>query len=489
MRSKQNTSGRYHAPSSISSGRRPSAAARLKSRGSAEAHAAGGREPSRHSAIVIQLLGIIFLLLASDAQHVLTRTIYGEWSFQSGNSLTSALKVVLMVVSGSLIWLGLNRGTRTSFGTVLAAGAALLLFVSSFWSLQQELALRQSVAYIVVVAGAIGLARAASGEQLMDTIAAVCTFVALVSLAVWVGTGGHGELRGPFSHKNGLGHAMVAGVIANFYRGGVQGWLRAGVCVIVGTLSQSATSSLAIAAGLTLFLIGALYLADPAKRTLAVAILVVLGIGATLVALNWTLLLSLLGRDATLTGRTEVWEYALEAIQDRPLSGWGYLGFWTPMNPRAAEIYRQLGWPVPNAHNAVLEISIQIGLVGLAVYTALFARFFSAALRCMSGPHWRLGLTSAVLLACLVLIGVSEEVLLSANQIWTAIFFSVGLMCERMRALRRSQASTGVGVTDAQVGAEAARKTSGSRMGASRMRSRSISLRPLKGPVTGKTSS
>ena len=71
---------------------------------------------------------------------------------------------------------------------------------------------------------------------------------------------------------------------------------------------------------------------------------------------------NVLGRNATLTGRTDIWQ-ALLAQPLNPLLGAGYQSFWqTPAAAQLGENY----YFIPNqAHNGYLEVYIQTGLISL----------------------------------------------------------------------------------------------------------------------------
>lgn len=67
-----------------------------------------------------------------------------------------------------------------------------------------------------------------------------------------------------------------------------------------------------------------------------------------------------LGRDNTLTARTEIWEDLIPVAMQRPLLGHGFGGFWTPLKK---SIY-----PAQEAHNGYLEILLELGFVGLLLF-------------------------------------------------------------------------------------------------------------------------
>jgi exopolysaccharide production protein ExoQ len=92
---------------------------------------------------------------------------------------------------------------------------------------------------------------------------------------------------------------------------------------------------------------------------------------------------------------------------------------------------------LPEAHNGLLEMLLEIGLLGTSLFIFILARNFALAIKCMNGPAGRIGLTSVLLLLGVLVTGFSEEVLLAAQQIWTGLFFMVGFMCEEKLRLAR----------------------------------------------------
>ncbi len=89
-------------------------------------------------------------------------------------------------------------------------------------------------------------------------------------------------------------------------------------------------------------------------------------------------LLHLLGRNATLTGRTDVWKAVL-AMHTNPLLGAGYESFW--MGNRLEDVWRMVGFKnFAEAHNGYLEIYITLGWLGLTMLGILVASGFRNAL-------------------------------------------------------------------------------------------------------------
>lgn len=78
------------------------------------------------------------------------------------------------------------------------------------------------------------------------------------------------------------------------------------------------------------------------------------------------------GRDPTLTGRSEIWKAVL-GIHTNPLIGTGYESFW--LGPRLARVWETAG-AVNEAHNGYLEVYLNLGLIGdFLVFLFLIASY------------------------------------------------------------------------------------------------------------------
>jgi exopolysaccharide production protein ExoQ len=75
-----------------------------------------------------------------------------------------------------------------------------------------------------------------------------------------------------------------------------------------------------------------------------------------------------LGRDATLTGRTAIWNIVLELAQRRPLIGAGFETFW--MGDRLLRVW-QFEMGIQEAHNGYIEVYINLGWFGIAFIATL----------------------------------------------------------------------------------------------------------------------
>ena len=79
-------------------------------------------------------------------------------------------------------------------------------------------------------------------------------------------------------------------------------------------------------------------------------------------------LLALLGKDISLTGRTDLWQ-DLFAMNTSFLFGVGYESFW--LGPRLEHLWSIHWWQPNQAHNGYLEVYLNTGIIGLSLAVVL----------------------------------------------------------------------------------------------------------------------
>jgi exopolysaccharide production protein ExoQ len=100
-----------------------------------------------------------------------------------------------------------------------------------------------------------------------------------------------------------------------------------------------------------------------------VTVVVVLALNGTLNEDISSFVTGVLGKDATLTGRTVLWQIALAEIAKRPVFGTGYYGFWLQGNLLAEAIWRYFAIDSRSGfefHDTFLEVAVELGWVGVA---------------------------------------------------------------------------------------------------------------------------
>ncbi len=142
------------------------------------------------------------------------------------------------------------------------------------------------------------------------------------------------------------------------------------------SMSQSKTSLVCLVIGLVLMFSGWL-----ASRTLSRVLLLAALCLPFLVLLTQQFgsilgpILGALGRDATFTGRTDIWQH-ITLTTVNPLIGCGFYNFWGGKGGEAIRIAMQTS--VPNAHDGYLDIYLDGGAIGLVM---LFGLLFASGRR------------------------------------------------------------------------------------------------------------
>ncbi len=374
------------------------------------------------------------LLCQIQALSVVDRTFYAEWSGKLGDKVTESINILQIVIGIALFYRGFPYWPSLRRGGVLSISLAIFMLCSAVWSVESGATLRAGVQYLFLIIGSIGVAENLEGDEFMDVLAWVCFLSAIASLVLPLDVGAN-EFRGVFPQKNTLGIAMAMGALASLHglRVGKRRLFNLSTFILTTCLtvkSESMTSLLAI----TLFSVLAMAIHTLRKggiaRIIAITWIIILVPMALIADFNLDSLLETLGKDPTLTGRTDIWGYVNSDIFQRPLLGWGYAAFWSAKNPAAREISGALGFRVPHAHNGILEILLSVGLIGAVMFIYVWGRTVWLSLKCMRTSESAMAITCFLSCAGAVLVGVSETSLLYNGAI-TCVFFITGFFCER----------------------------------------------------------
>ena len=392
-----------------------------------------------------------FVLDTLQAFGVMSRMVYGVWDGKGGDTITQSLNLLMIAASLTLFGISYRRSKRGfGAGNVLAFSAVGFLCLSALWSLDPLTTARVAIVYLFVILGVIGIARTMDADEFMHLLSWCCFLSAIASILLLVasptnaltvtydeGGGGGSDLIGIFSQKNVLGQVMATGVLATLHDIRVARRRYLGkLCmlfVFLGMTYASRSTGALMAALLFCGISGfdSLWRKGGAARSTGVILAVFFAPLIIVAMVAPDTLLELIGKDPTLTGRTEVWAYVIQDIWMKPFLGWGYYVFWQETNPYAAEISAAVRWTVPNAHNGLLEFLLDIGALGTALFAFILIRTIVLAVRCLRTPERALAISTISCCAGILLVGVSETVLLTPTQSSTPLMFITGLMCER----------------------------------------------------------
>jgi len=302
--------------------------------------------------------------------------------------------------------------------------------LSVMWSIDPDTTLRRAIALAATTLLGLYLASSLGGRRFAELTALTMLLLALgsyfVCLAVPSMGVSHdvnaGTWRGLWYEKNEMGAMMVyasLAAVAALLTNPRRRLLWAGSLVLfIGLIimTRSATSLLClmiVLGGATVFTFMRL---GQAASVLAVW-LGVTGFAALagLYIFAPTFFYAALGKDATFTGRTDIWNAVLRAHEAEPVLGYGYAAFWGRHSDIANWIRDALQWRVPSAHNGWLDLLIQLGLVGVVIYALIFGASLLAAVT----RHQRVGdgYWATLFLAVYTLQTMSESIILVHNNL------------------------------------------------------------------------
>jgi O-antigen ligase len=182
-----------------------------------------------------------------------------------------------------------------------------------------------------------------------------------------------GNWRGAFAHKNEAGATMVLLVFIGLFVAHAHRALLGGTIVVLAAIFLLFTQSKnAIGMLPMVFLLSAIInrsrsIVGIALVLIVVAVLNLLSVGTVLFEPVRRFVMTIMP-DATFTGRTEIWELAVQYIARRPLTGYGFSAFWG-----TAQVVYGVGdstsWvnAASDAHNAYVNLALGIGLPGLVL--------------------------------------------------------------------------------------------------------------------------
>lgn len=270
------------------------------------------------------------------------------------------------------------------FAKVLSMNPFFLLYIllpslSTLWSIVPDVTLRAGLAFSVFTAFGCYLAAQYKWHDLSRFWRWAYTALGLGSFIMR--PPGAGEFVGLTLSKNALG-GVLALCTAFWYLHYSQGaktnterWISLGMMFFSFYLVRANKSGGALVA--TIILIIAVSSLNFLKKlsfqwafTAIICFLVVSIIMTVFVVDNLEeIIVGGLGKDLTLTGRTEFWPQLIDAVNQRPWCGYGYEGFFQqdklgPGTP-AYFIYTPNGFQPKNPHNGAIGILLAFGWPGL----------------------------------------------------------------------------------------------------------------------------
>lgn len=310
--------------------------------------------------------------------------------------------------------------------------------LSVLWSEYQRVTLG-SFAYLVLVTFVgvyIGLSR--DTIQVIRSFGDVLRAVLLTSLVFEVLSGiifdaplavlnihgelaGGGPISGLVSTRNQLGLLAAIAVVTFAIEWRTKSVTRyvaiPSLALAVGTIAFTRSPVVGMVTVVLLLAGAALYgirrLPEERRQFAQYAVLAALAVLAVLAWVFRAPIIAVFNATGELELRLEVWRNVLAFVPFHGLEGWGWVGIWNPATPPYSALTPTDGRPHDSALNAVVDLSLQVGAVGVFLFLAVvglaFVRSWLLAGRRRSVVHaW-----PALVLVALITVSVAESSILT----------------------------------------------------------------------------
>lgn len=355
--------------------------------------------PVVQSRLTVRLFAtlVFFTVLAGQSW----RNLFGWWGFGA---------IAVLILAGSVFFLVSTRPAWDwrSFPKSLIGFMALATLSVAWSAYPGASALGITLQWITTIT-ALFVALCLTWTELLRTLAVALRFILALSLVFeavvaivighavlpfWVEYTGKipaafywsralllegGPIEGIVASRNLLGFIALLALIV-FAIQLAAGTVRRGwgvfwvvLALVMLWLTRSATVSVAlIAVAVALFFaLWARRVPPLGRRGLyltagAASAIVVVG-----VAVFSSTLLGLLGKSEDLTGRFDIWNRVIDLAAQRPVWGWGWVSYWVPWVEPFDGLAVRKGVQYLQAHNAWLDVWLQLGILGLIAFGAL----------------------------------------------------------------------------------------------------------------------
>jgi exopolysaccharide production protein ExoQ len=357
-------------------------------------------------------------------------------------SINAQISVLIYLISLLLLIVRWKRVISVFSSNKLIWILMGIIGFSYFWSVNPDQTLRFAIYALGTTTFGLYLAtRYTLGQQLslfgwtygLLLVLSILLAIAIPQYGIMAGVH-EGALRGVFTHKNQYGAFMALGSVVfflNAIRGEKYSWIYWGLLVLgcaSMVMSQSTTALATFGFMLILCIIYRIFRWRYEVMLSAVLAVTIIG----LLTLIWVAgyigtdsLFSSVGKDATLSGRTDIWRYVWDQIQLRPLWGYGLAAFWNGYEGPSGYIQLAMRIAVIYAHNGFLDIWLSIGLVGLSVFLAGFVITSKQSLALLRKSNSPEGFWPLLFLTYILLSNLTEGTITTMNNSFWAMYVAV----------------------------------------------------------------
>lgn len=384
-----------------------------------------------------QILTFICLMLYSGTP--LDAFLTDGFTVREGDrTIFRLLYTFTYIVTLSLIALRWKKVTyvfrRDKFIWILIGVCAL----SSFWSSDPDTTIRRVIALVGTSMFGLYLAsRYTLKEQLklyayMFGISAVMCFLFAIFIPQFgVDFGATTSWRGIYQTKNVLGKRFVLSETIFLFLAITTkenrwfswlGYIASGVLVLLSKSTTSLGNFIIITVAFLIY-----YRILHLKYKVMIPIVTLLATFGT-AFYTWFLsqadtILGSVGKDTTLTGRSDLWPAVLDMIAKKPWLGYGYGAFWEE-NGESSIVIQTVQWNAPNAHNGFLDLWLGLGLLGVLVFLIGFVINLLRSIYLIRWNQTFANLWLLLYLTYIIISNLTETTLLEQNSLEWILYVS-----------------------------------------------------------------
>lgn len=364
----------------------------------------------------------------------------GTKNYADGSIVNQAIWLGIYLITFCLVAVRWKQFIRVATADKLLLLLLAIAVLSIVWSVDPKVTLRREIGLLGSTFFAMYLATRYSPSELLRLLGWTLGMGALLSLVSGVVLPSYGIMggrfwRGIYIHKNAMGRMMAMCAIILLlltFSNRKYRWLTGiGVGLSVGLLLLSQSKG-ALIVFISLLALLPLYNALRWNYTIAVpfsiVVIIVSAIGLTWLVSESETVLGSLGKDATLTGRTDIWAAALDMINQRPVFGYGYGAFWLGLESEySAYVWNYAGWEVPNAHNGFIDLTLDLGYLGISVFLLGFLMNYLQAVKWALLTKTLEGIWSLEYMTLILIASQSDSVTLTYRDIFWMLYVTITL--------------------------------------------------------------
>ncbi len=353
-------------------------------------------------------------------------------------SLNAKMSLIFYLVTFVLLAIRWKKNLAVFWSNQLFYILMAVVCFSYFWSINPEQTLKYSF-YALSTSG-FGLYMATRYTLQQQIKILTWTYGLLLILSIlfaiaipeygFMGGIHQGALRGVFTHKNQFGAFMAPSGVIFFLNAIVRQqsswvyWCLLTLSCITIVMSQSIT---AVATFMVMLLFCIIYRIFRWRYEVMLSAILALIIVSAIALIVFTglgsdSLFNLIGRETTLSGRTDIWRYVWDQIQARFWLGYGLAAFWNGYDGPSGYIQLAMKTTIIYAHNGFLELWLASGLLGLSLFMIGFVNSILQSLILLRRIHtpeafWPLSFLTYILLSNL-----TEGTIATMNSSFWAIY-------------------------------------------------------------------